>query len=206
MNDFRNNNNLSTLWDVLIEENIIEMQNERELKSVQQIFENCITKFCKENEESFKKSSLLNMNKLFIKHFQVEQQFQMKQQEFQTFHSINIPIEPELKNTIHDKPISNMNLLVEEMIKKRNLDFIPVVIPPAIPPENNITKLKIEDVLDNYDNKIINLDKKVGWTDEKSKVTKELLNNMLEKDKITIIKNKLIDLLKEIEELDVIFS
>ena len=201
MNEFRNNNNLSTLWDVLIEENIIEMQNERELKTVQQIFENCITKFCKENEELFKKSSLLNMNKLFIKHFQVEQQFQMKQQEFQTFHSINIPIEPELKNTIHDKPISNMNLLVEEMIKKRNLDFIPVVIPPVITPENNITKLKIEDVLDDYDNKIINLDKKVGWTDEKSKLTKELLNNMLEKDKIKIIKNKLIDLLKEIEDL-----
>jgi hypothetical protein len=201
MNEFRNNNNLSTLWDVLIEENIIEMQNERELKTVQQIFENCITKFCKENEELFKKSSLLNMNKLFIKHFQVEQQFQMKQQEFQTFHSINIPIEPELKNTIHDKPISNMNLLVEEMIKKRNLDFIPPVIPTVITPENNITKLKIEDVLDDHDNKIINLDKKVGWTDEKSKVTKEVLNNMLEKDKIKIIKNKLIDLLKEIEEL-----
>jgi hypothetical protein len=197
MNDFRNNKNLSTLWDVLIEENIIFIKNEN---NIQQIFENCIIKFCKENEELFKKSSLLNMNKLFIKYFQVEKQFQIKQQEFQTFHSINMmPIEPELKNTIHDKPISNMNLLVEEMIKKRNLDYVPVIIP-----ENNITKLKIEDFLEDYDNKSINLDKKVGWTDEKSKVTKELLNNMLEKDKIKIIKNKLIDLLKEIEELEII--
>jgi hypothetical protein len=205
MNEFRNNNNLSTLWDVLIEENIISIQNEKKLKSIQQIFEICINKFCKENEELFKKSSLLNINKLFIKYFKVEQQFQIKQQEFQSFHTINIPTEPELQNTILDKPISNMNLLVEEMIKKRNLDYIPAPIVPIVP-ENNIKKLKIEDILEDYDNKSINLDKKVGWTDEKSKVTKEFLNNMLEKDKITTIKNKLIDLLKDIEELDIIFS
>lgn len=204
MNDFRNNNNLSTLWDVLIEENIISIQNEKELKSIQQIFEICINKFCKENEELFKKSSLLNINKLFIKYFKVEQQFQIKQQEFQSFHTINIPTEPELQNTILDKPITNMNLLVEEMIKKRNLDYIPAPVVPV--PENNIKKLKIEDILEDYDNKSINLDKKVGWTDEKSKVTKEFLNNMLEKDKIKTIKNKLIDLLKDIEELDIIFS
>jgi hypothetical protein len=207
MNEFRNNNNLSTLWDVLIEENIISIQNEKKLKSIQQIFEICINKFCKENEELFKKSSLLNINKLFIKYFKIEQQFQIKQQEFQSFHTINIPTEPELQNTILDKPITNMNLLVEEMIKKRNLDYIPApVVPVPIVPENNIKKLKIEDILEDYDNKSINLDKKVGWTDEKSKVTKEFLNNMLEKDKIKTIKNKLIDLLKDIEELDIIFS
>ena len=204
MNDFRNNNNLSTLWDVLIEENIISIQNEKELKSIQQIFEICINKFCKENEELFKKSSLLNINKLFIKYFKVEQQFQIKQQEFQSFHTINIPTEPELQNTILDKPITNMNLLVEEMIKKRNLDYIPAPVVPV--PENNIKKLKIEDILEDYDNKSINLDKKFGWTYEKSKVTKEFLNNILEKDKIKTIKNKLIDLLKDIEELDIIFS
>jgi hypothetical protein len=95
MNEFRNNNNLSTLWDVLIEENIISIQNEKKLKSIQQIFEICINKFCKENEELFKKSSLLNINKLFIKYFKIEQQFQIKQQEFQSFHTINIPTEPE---------------------------------------------------------------------------------------------------------------
>ena len=148
---------------------------------------------------------MLNINKLFIKYFKVEQQFQIKQQEFQSFHTINIPTEPELQNTILDKPITNMNLLVEEMIKKRNLDYIPAPVVPIVP-ENNIKKLKIEDILEDYDNKSINLDKKVGWTDEKSKVTKEFLNNMLEKDKITTIKNKLIDLLKDIEELDIIFS
>ena len=197
MNEFRNNNNLSTLWDVLIEENIISIHNDKELKSIQQIFEICINKFCKENEELFKKSTLLNMNKLFIKYFKVEQQFQIKQQEFQSFHTINIPTEPELKNTIHDEPISNMTLLVEEMIKKRNLDFIPVIIP-----DNNIKKIKIEDILEDYDNKSINLDKKVGWSDEQSKITKELLNDILEKNKIKIIKNKLINLLKEIKELD----
>lgn len=197
MNEFRNNNNLSTLWDVLIEENIISIHNDKELKSIQQIFEICINKFCKENEELFKKSTLLNMNKLFIKYFKVEQQFQIKQQEFQSFHTINIPTEPELKNTIHDEPISNMTLLVEEMIKKRNLDFIPVIIP-----DNNIKKIKIEDILEDYDNKSINLDKKVGWSDDNSKITKELLNDILEKDKIKIIKNKLMNLLKEIEELD----
>ena len=204
MNDFRNNNNLSTLWDVLIEENIISIQNEKELKSIQQIFEICINKFCKENEELFKKNSLLNMNKLFIKYFKVEKQFQIKQQEFQTFHTINIPTEPELQNTILDKPISNMNLLVEEMIKKRNLDFIPAPVVPI--PENNTKKIKIEDILEDYDNKSINLDKKVGWSDDNSKITKELLNDILEKDKIKIIKNKLINLLKEIDELDIIYS
>jgi hypothetical protein len=154
MNEFRNNNNLSTLWDVLIEENIISIQNQKELKNIQQIFEICINKFCKENEELFKKSSLLNINKLFIKYFKVEQQFQIKQQEFQSFHTINIPTEPELQNTILDKPISNMNLLVEEMIKKRNLDYIPAPIVPIVP-ENNIKKLKIEDILEDYDNKSI---------------------------------------------------
>ena len=183
MNEFRNHKNLSTLWDVLIEENQLNLVN------IQQIFENCITKFCEENEELFKKNSLLNMNKLFIKFFQVEKEFQIKQQEFQSFHTIQIPTEPKLTNTIHDQPIPNMNLLVEEMIKKRNLDYIPIV-PPVIPivPENNIKRLKIEEDLQDYDYKMIDLDKKVGWTDEQSKITKELLNDILEKDKISIIK------------------
>jgi hypothetical protein len=190
MNEFRNNKNLSTLWDVLIEENPVNLVN------IQQIFENCITKFCKENEELFKKNSLLNMNKLFIKFFQVEKEFQIKQQEFQFFHTLKIPTEPKLTNTIHDQPIPNMNLLVEEMIKKRNLDYIPSVVP-----ENNIKRLKIEEDLQDYDYKFVDLDKKVGWTDEQSKITKELLNDILEKDKITIIKRKLLDLLKEIDQL-----
>lgn len=196
MNEFRNNKNLSTLWDVLIQENQVNLVN------IQQIFENCITKFCKENEELFKKNSLLNMNKLFIKFFQVEKEFQIKQQEFQSFHTIQIPTEPKLTNTIHDQPIPNMNLLVEEMIKKRNLDYIPIVHPviPVIP-DNNIKRLKIEEHLQDYDYKMIDLDKKVGWTDEQSKITKELLNDILEKDKISIIKKKLLDLLKEIDQL-----
>jgi len=130
-----------------------------------------------------------------------------KQEEFENYHKINIPVVPELNQKIVDEPIHELNELMEEMIKKRNLDF---VLPPVNASSKNI-KLVIDDKpLENYTNKVIDLDKRVMWdvteiTDlTPNKLTKEILNDMLEvniKEKIQNIQIKVKELLKEIEEV-----
>jgi hypothetical protein len=218
LNVFRNNQNLSTLWEVLIEEKKIKIDNENELLIVQKIFETNIELFCKENNELFKSQNLININKQFIKFiqplFKEKKSFDtlllQKQEEFNNFHKITIPSVPELNHKIIDEPIHELNNLMEEMIKKRNLDIVPMS-----KPSTNI-KLVIDDTpLENYSNKVIDLDKRVMWSEDISsttdiidlntnKLTKEILNNMLDvniKEKLKNIENNLKNLLKEIEDI-----
>lgn len=219
LNAFRQKQNLSTLWEVLIEEKKIKIENEKEVLIIQKIFETNIDLFCKENMELFKSQNLININKQFIKFikpvFQEKNPFDtlllQKQQEFENFHKISIPDVPELNKKIIDEPISQLNDLMEEMIKKRNLDNVI----PVKPSSSNI-KLVIDDSpLENYTNKVIDLDKRVMWSEEipstteladlnSNKLTKEILNNMLEvniKDKLESLKKNLKNLLKEIEDI-----
>jgi hypothetical protein len=219
LNVFRQKQNLSTLWEVLIEEKKIKIENEKELLIIQQIFETNIELFCKENNELFNSRNLININKQFIKFiqplFKEQHSFDtlllQKQQEFDNFHKISIPNVPELNTKIIDEPNYQLNDLMEEMIKKRNLD----IVLPTKPTSNNI-RLVIDDApLENYSNKVIDLDKRVMWSEDipstteiidlqPNKLTKDILNNMLDvniKDKVENIKNKLINLLKEVEEI-----
>jgi len=220
LNVFRQKQNLSTLWEVLIEEKKIKIENENELTIIQQIFESNIELFCKENNEIFTSQNLININKQFIKFiqplFQEKKSFDtlllQKQQEFEKFHQITIPVVPELNKKIIDEPIHELNNLMEEMIKKRNLDF---VLPPVKPTSSNIKLIIDESPLENYSNKVIDLDKRVMWSEDipstteiidlnPSKLTKEILNNMLDvnvKEKLENIKNKLKSLLKEVEDI-----
>jgi hypothetical protein len=227
LNVFRQKQNLSTLWEVLVEEKKIKIENEKELFTVQQVFETNIEIFCKENSELFENQNLININKKFIKfiqpYFQEKKSFDTlllkKQQEFENFHKINIPIVPELNKKIVDEPIQQLNELMEEMIKKRNLEFIPSNTPSlsTVKPSNHIKLVIDEHPLENYSNKVIDLDKRVMWSEDilpvdvteiahlnTNKLTKEKLNGMLEvnmKDKLQNIKIKIKELLKEIEEL-----
>jgi hypothetical protein len=221
INVFCQKQNLSTLWEVLIEEKKIKIENEKDLLIVQQIFETNINLFCKENNELFKSQNLININKQFIKFiqplFQEKKPFDtlllQKQQDFDNFHKISIPNVPELNKKIIDEPIQELNNLMEEMIKKRNLDF---VIPLVKPTSSNIKLIIDDSPLENYSNKVIDLDKRVMWSEDipssttelidlnSNKLTKEILNNMLDvniKEKLENIKNKLKTLLKEVEDI-----
>lgn len=220
LNIFRQKQNLATLWEVLIEEKKIRIENEKELSVIQDIFESNIELFCKENSEILNSQNLININKQFIKFiqplFQEKTSFDTlllkKQQEFEEFHKVTIPIVPELNKKIIDEPIHQLNDLMEEMIKKRNLD---IVLPPVKPTSSNI-RLVIDDTpLENYSNKVIDLDKKVMWSEDvpstteltdlnTNKLTKEILNNMMDinvKDKLENLKNNLKNLLKEVEDI-----
>ena len=219
LNVFRQKQNLATLWEVLIEEKKISIKNEKELIVVQEMFETNIELFCKENSEILNSQNLININKQFIKFikplFQEKTSFDtlllQKQQEFEKFHQITIPDVPELNKKIIDEPNQQLNDLMEEMIKKRNLDF---VLPPVKPTSSNIKLIIDESPLENYSNKVIDLDKRVMWSEDipstteivdlnPSKLTKEILNNMLDvnvKEKLENIKNKLKSLLKEVED------
>jgi len=220
LNIFRQKQNLATLWEVLIEEKKIRIENEKELTVIQDIFESNIELFCKENSEILNSQNLININKQFIKFiqplFQEKTSFDTlllkKQQEFEEFHKVTIPIVPELNKKIIDEPIHQLNDLMEEMIKKRNLD---IVLPPVKPTSSNI-RLVIDDTpLENYSNKVIDLDKKVMWSEDvpstteltdlnTNKLTKEILNNMMDinvKDKLENLKNNLKNLLKEVEDI-----
>jgi hypothetical protein len=222
LNIFRQKQNLATLWEVLIEEKKISIENEKELIVVQEMFETNIELFCKENSEILNSQNLININKQFIKFikplFQEKTSFDTlllkKQQEFEDFHKVTIPIVPELNKKIVDEPIHQLNDLMEEMIKKRNLD---IVLPPVKPTSSNI-RLVIDDTpLENYSNKVIDLDKKVMWSEDvpststteitdlnPNKLTREILNNMVDvnvKEKLENVKNNLKKLLKEIEDI-----
>ena len=219
LNVFRQKQNLATLWEVLIEEKKISIKNEKELIVVQEMFETNIELFCKENSEILNSQNLININKQFIKFikplFQEKTSFDtlllQKQQEFEKFHQITIPDVPELNKKIIDEPNQQLNDLMEEMIKKRNLDF---VLPPVKPTSSNIKLIIDESTIENYSNKVIDLDKRVMLSEDipstteivdlnPSKLTKEILNNMLDvnvKEKLENIKNKLKSLLKEVED------
>jgi len=225
LNVFRQKQNLSTLWEVLIEEKKIKIENENELIIIQQIFETNIDLFCKGNNEIFKSQNLININKQFIKFiqplFQEKKSFDTlllkKQQEFENFHKTTIPDVPELNNKIIDEPISHLNDLMEEMIKKRNLDIVPSIHPTPTPTTipTNMKLIIDNEPLENYTNKVIDLDKRVMWSEDlftsteindsqPIKLTKEKLNNMLDtniKEKIEDVKIKLNSLLKEIEDI-----
>lgn len=220
LNIFRQKQNLATLWEVLIEEKKIRIENEKELTVIQDIFESNIELFCKENSEILNAQNLININKQFIKFiqplFQEKTSFDTlllkKQQEFEEFHKVTIPIVPELNKKIVDEPIHQLNDLMEEMIKKRNLD---IVLPPVKPTSSNIRLVIDDKPLENYSNKVIDLDKKVMWSEDipstteitelnTNKLTKEILNNMMDinvKEKLENLKNNLKNLLKEVEDI-----
>ena len=72
-----------------------------------------------------------------------------------------------------DEPIKEMNELVEDIIKKRNLEFVYSPIQTTNINEKKEEKndkpprLIIDDKpLENYTNKVIDLDKRVIWSDE----------------------------------------
>lgn len=220
LNIFRQKQNLATLWEVLIEEKKIRIENEKELTVIQDIFESNIELFCKENSEILNSQNLININKQFIKFiqplFQEKTSFDTlllkKQQEFEEFHKVTIPIVPELNKKIVDEPIHQLNDLMEEMIKKRNLD---IVLPPVKPTSSNIRLVIDDKPLENFSNKVIDLDKKVMWSEDipstteitelnTNKLTKEILNNMMDinvKEKLENLKINLKNLLKEVEDI-----
>jgi len=68
LNVFRQKQNLSTLWEVLIEEKNIKIENQKELAVIQEVFETNIEVFCKENSDLFQTQNLININKQFIKY------------------------------------------------------------------------------------------------------------------------------------------
>ena len=220
LNVFRQTQNLSTLWEVIIEEKKIKIENEKDLLIIQNLFETNINLFCKEHSDVFKNQNLININKQFIKFIQpifvdkksLDTLLLKKQQEFDNYHQINIPNVPELNKKIIDEPIQELNNLMEEMIKKRNLD-----IPISNTNSSNL-KLVIDDKpLENYFNKVIDLDKRVIWSEDSTlvteisdlnsnKLTKEILNSMLDnpKEKLKNLYNKLKEILKEIEEIQLL--
>jgi len=181
LNSFRSNKNLSLLWEVLVEEKIINIESEKDFSTIYSLFENHIQVFCNENRRDFENSNLININKKFIKFVvpvlkekkTLDTLFLKKQEEFQQFHQVQIPDVPELNNRIVDEPIKEMNELVEDIIKKRNLEF---VYTPIQTTNNNEKKEEKKDLpprliiddkpLENYTNKVIDLDKRVIWSDE----------------------------------------
>jgi len=158
-NSFLNKENISTMWDVISDEDIFKFMTRDVQTSIFQLFTNNIKGFYEVERQ--KTNNLIDINKKYIllilnhikntypqkipnkikiydeppvkesityeeiqsdRKTQFEKDLQLRQQEFENIMTLKTPPVPEFADNYSDKPITEMDKSIQEIISRRNYD------------------------------------------------------------------------------------
>jgi hypothetical protein len=145
-NEFLNKENIEMIWELILDENLINNLNQNQ-SYYKQIFLDECKKFY--DRERFNHPSLLSINKVFITEIIIilnninvsnnnpityqeiknnkissfDRELEQKKNDFTNLMTINIPEKPKFNIDISDEPISEMEELIKRTLEQRNFDI-----------------------------------------------------------------------------------